>query len=422
MKMNQNKQNTRGIFALILALAFTLSLLAGCGGKDDDEIIGFWESDAWGGVCLELREDGVGKIYTATDEGEIVYEWDGKTLTLRAEDSDGETEEITGEMQEDGSIGIMGLGYFFKVDQRSYGPDMESPNDDDDGDDDGYGMEAELEGDWIHSSGHLMLTFDGEGYVDFQDYSGESGYDYSGSSGPYTYDGETVILELPDGPFEGYIDDDGDLIIEIRGEGGWYSRGDSSQVGPPDISGPAAELVGDWENSETGDTVGFYSDGSVSYYIGGSIGFSTSFSYDGETVTFSDYTGYIDSYGDLIVEGVDHWFSRADSSGDDGGSNDNDDGGSNDNDDGGSGGYSLSGAYDNDEVDISIVFSSDGTVTISDFDTTQDGTYTVDGDYIYMEMEGNIPYEGWYDSSDDTFTVDGLDGHFYWVSSPWYTP
>ena len=46
----------------------------------------------------------------------------------------------------------------------------------------------------------------------------------------------------------------------------------------------------------------------------------------------------------------------------------------------------------------------------------------MDGDYIYMEMEGAIPYEGWYDASDDTFTVDGLDGEFYGVDDPWYTP
>ena len=418
--MNRDKQKTRGIFALILALMFTLCLLSGCGGGgdssnkgsssesgEDNGVVGLWESEEWGGICLELLDDGTGTIYTYSDMGDITYSWDGEVLTLMNENEDGELEEVTGELQEDGSIGIMGLGYFFPVEERSYGPDMDGSSFMEAG-----GMESELEGDWIHTSGNRMLTFDGSGSLTFQEmYEGGS---YSSSSGWYSYDGETVTVDTSAGISEGYIDDEGDLIIEIDGEGGWYSRGDSSQLTYPDITGPEAEMVGQWVNSYTGDSVEFTRDGSVVYSIGGGFGVASPFTFDGETVTFSDYTGYIDAAGDLIVEGLDGWFSRTNSSGDDGGSDDNDDGGS--------GGYSLGGAYDNDEAEVSIVFYSDGTVTISDFDSAQDGIYTVDGSYVWLEMEGTVQYEGYYDPFADIFTLDGLRGEFYAVDDPWYTP
>ena len=189
--MNRNKQKTRGIFALILALMFTLCLLSGCGGGDsgdtDDGIVGLWESEEWGGICLELLDDGTGTIYTYSDMGDITYSWDGEVLTLMNENEDGELEEVTGELQKDGSIGIMGLGYFFPVEERSYGPDMDGSSFMEAG-----GMESELEGDWIHTSGSRMLTFDGSGSLTFQEmYEGGSS---SSSSGWYSYDGETVTV------------------------------------------------------------------------------------------------------------------------------------------------------------------------------------------------------------------------------------
>ena len=426
------KGKLRITLSLALALLLALCLLTACGDTgsdkasdsggdtgsdkasdsggdlaDDDGVVGLWESEEWGGICLELLDDGTGTIYTYSDMGDITYSWDGEVLTLMNENEDGELEEITGELQKDGSIGIMGLGYFFPVEERSYGPDMDGSSFMEAG-----GMESELEGDWIHTSGNRMLTFDGSGSLTFQEmYEGGSS---SSSSGWYSYDGETVTVDTSAGISEGYIDDEGDLIIEIDGEGGWYSRGDSSKLTYPDITGPEAEMVGQWVNSYTGDSVEFTRDGSVVYSIGGGFGVASPFTFDGETVTFSDYTGYIDGDGDLIVEGLDGWFSRTNSSGDDGGSDDNDDGGS--------GVYSLGGAYDNDEAEVSIVFYSDGTITISDFDTTQDGIYTVDGSYVWLEMEGTVQYEGYYDPFADIFALDGLDGEFYAVDDPWYTP
>ena len=413
--MKQAKHR-RGILALMLSLVFTLSLLTACGGGgdssdkgsssesgEDNGIVGLWESEDWGGICLELLDDGTGTIYTYSDMGDITYSWDGEVLTLMNENEDGELEEVTGELQEDGSLGIMGLGYFFPVEERSYGPDMDGSSFMEAG-----GMESELEGDWIHTSGNRMLTFDGSGSLTFQEtYEGGSS---SSSSGWYSYDGETVTVDTSAGISEGYIDDEGDLIIEIDGEGGWYSRGDSSQLTYPDITGPEAEMVGYWRNDTTGDSVEFTSDGSAVYAIGGSFGVASPFTFDGETVTFSDYTGYIDSEGDLIVEGLDGWFSRTESSSSGGES------------DSGDSSYSLGGAYDNDDAEVSIVFYSDGTVTISDYNTAQDGIYTVDGSYVWLEMEGTVQYEGYYDASRDIFTLDGLLGEFYAVYDAWYTP
>lgn len=408
------KGKLRITLSLALALLLALCLLTACGDTgsdkasdsggdlaDDDGVVGLWESEDWGGICIELLDDGTGTIYTYSDMGDITYSWDGEVLTLMNENEDGELEEVTGELQKDGSIGIMGLGYFFPVEERSYGPDMDGSSFMEAG-----GMESELEGDWIHTSGNRMLTFDGSGSLTFQEmYEGGSS---SSSSGWYSYDGETVTVDTSAGISEGYIDDEGDLIIEIDGEGGWYSRGDSSQLTYPDIAGPEAEMVGQWVNSYTGDSVEFTRDGSVVYSIGGGFGVASPFTFDGETVTFSDYTGYIDGDGDLIVEGLDGWFSRSESSGGDSGSGDS--------------GYALGGAYDNDDAEMSIVFHSDGTATVSDFYSSEDATYTVDGDYLVVEFDSGGYYEAYYDSSDDTFQVDGLDGWFYYVGEAWYTP
>lgn len=413
--MNRNKQKTRGIFALVLALMFTLCLLSGCGGGgdssdkgsssesgEDNGIVGLWESEEWGGICLELLDDGTGTIYTYSDMGDITYSWDGEVLTLMNENEDGELEEVTGELQKDGSIGIMGLGYFFPVEERSYGPDMDGSSFMEAG-----GMESELEGDWIHTSGNRMLTFDGSGSLTFQEtYEGGSS---SSSSGWYSYDGETVTVDTSAGISEGYIDDEGDLIIEIDGEGGWYSRGDSSQLTYPDITGPEAEMVGYWTNDTTGDFVEFTSDGSVVYSIGGGFGVASPFTFDGETVTFSDYTGYIDGDGDLIVEGLDGWFSRSESSGGDSGSGDSS--------------YSLSGAYDNDEMEYSIVFYPDGTFILSNMEDAVECTYTLYDDgtlSVYVPSDGET--EGWYDFDENVVYFDVMSGHFYEVSEAWYTP
>ena len=110
----------------------------------------------------------------------------------------------------------------------------------------------------------------------------------------------------------GYLDEEGNIIIVLWGEEGRFARGDRSQLIYPveEITGPAADLVGEWRNDETGDVVTFSIDGSVGYSIDGVMGLASPFEHDGEVVSFSDYTGSLDEAGNMILDGVDHWFTR----------------------------------------------------------------------------------------------------------------
>ena len=303
----KTKRTTRGLLGLMLTLVLVLGLLAGCGGNANS-LVGAWDNDDWQ-ISFVFEEGGKVLSYSSTETVELDYEWDGETLKIRPQ---GESEFLTGMLDEEGNLNIEFFGTFHRVEKRSYGTDMPIvPNNG--GESSGRGgMEGELEGEWIHNSGHRMLIFDGSGYMSFVDVS--DGSDYS-SSGPYSYDGVTLIITTlnDDGDeveIEGHVDGMGDIIIEIRGEGGWYTRGDSSELVYPDITGPGADLVGEWRNEATGDTITFYANGSVAYSIGDYWGSDSSFSYDGEELSFSDYSGYVDGEGDILLDGVSHWFSR----------------------------------------------------------------------------------------------------------------
>ena len=84
--------------------------------------------------------------------------------------------------------------------------------------------------------------------------------------------------------------------------------------------------------------------------------------------------------------------------------------------------YYISGDYDNDEEDISVILYTDGTFTMSDLYESVEGEYTLyeDGD-MFFETDSEI-VRGTYDASDDTFVIEGLDGYFYCVTEAFYTP
>ena len=46
------------------------------------------------------------------------------------------------------------------------------------------------------------------------------------------------------------------------------------------------------------------------YVIDGVMGLASPFEHDGEAVSFSDYAGRLDEAGNMILDGVDHWFTR----------------------------------------------------------------------------------------------------------------
>ena len=79
------------------------------------------------------------------------------------------------------------------------------------------------------------------------------------------------------------------------------------------------------------------------------------------------------------------------------------------------------GAYDNDDIAVSIVFYEDGTCVISDFDSADEAEFKMDGDELTIEMDG-MEVTGTYDADVDTFTLVDNDGEFYYVDVAWYTP
>ena len=81
----------------------------------------------------------------------------------------------------------------------------------------------------------------------------------------------------------------------------------------------------------------------------------------------------------------------------------------------------LVGAYDNDDVEVSIVFDGEGTCQFSDVVDVFECNYTVKNGKIELESDGET-LGGTYDSDSDTFTLDDYAGEFYFVEEAGYTP
>ena len=242
-------------------------------------------------------EDGTGAQTSPWDSIEFEYTWDGETVEISTD-----WISIEGSLDADGNL-VIGDDVLVRVDAATYVPGMYSG-----------GMESELEGEWIHEDGYILLSFDGKDSVSYQVTNDE---DNLFGAGTYSYDGTTLTVSLMGDNDEveehvGYLDEEGNIVIVLWGEEGRFARGDRSQLVYPvvEITGPAADLVGEWQNGETGDSVSFYIDGSVVYAIDGVMGLASPFEYDGEAVSFSDYTGRLDEAGNMILDGVDHWFTR----------------------------------------------------------------------------------------------------------------
>ena len=268
-----------------------------------------------------------------------------------------------------------------------------------------------LVGGWDSDDYEMSLVFYEDGTMEISEYLG---YDTM----TYEWDGEALTVDYDGEILEGFLDDDGNLVLDgrvvfVRVEKISYYPSEDSEPVPYDMTDTAWEAEGNIYN--------FYSDGTLiidgeylgnydwdgysgTLYIDGS---STTISYDGEDIYIAGDDGELylmDYYSAADYDLYDEMVG-----GDDNGDEDD-------------GGEELAGTYDNDDEEMSIVFYSDGTVVMSDFEFSDEGTYTVDGDYILMEFEGQFPYEAYYDSSDDSFQVDGLDGWFYYTGSAGYAP
>lgn len=278
-----------------------------------------------------------------------------------------------------------------------------------------------LVGGWDSDDYEMSLVFYEDGTMEMSE---SIGYDTMN----YEWDGETLTVDYGGEILEGFLNDDGNLVLDgdvvfVRVEEISYYPSEDSEPIPFDMTDTAWDAGGIIYN--------FYSDGTLiidgeylgnydwdgysgTLYIDGS---STSISYDGEDLYIAGEDGepyLMEYYSAADYDLYDEMVGGDDNGDEDNGGEDN--GGEDD------GGEELAGAYDNDDEEMSIVFYSDGTVVMSDFEFSDEGTYTVDGDYILMEFEGQFPYEAYYDSSDDSFQVDGLDGWFYYVDEAWYTP
>ena len=79
------------------------------------------------------------------------------------------------------------------------------------------------------------------------------------------------------------------------------------------------------------------------------------------------------------------------------------------------------GAYDNDELEMSMVFFEDGTCEVSDYYDSAECEFKMDGDELTIEMDG-MEVTGTYDADEDTLNIDDNDGEFYSVGEAFYTP
>ena len=348
-------------------------------------------------------DDGTGEQYDQWDAIPFAYEWDGENLTISTDWMD-----IEGHMDEEGNLSMDGF-MLVQVDEPSFYPGMNAG-----------GMESEIEGEWVHVSEDIVLTFDGI-YT-----AGYSKPDIFGS-GTYSYDGEKVIVsfmndddEVED--FEGYLDGDGDLIIDIWGEGGYYvwTDPDSSEV-DADIT----EILGKWSHSESGEYVIFDDDGTVRFILGDISGYVYPFTYDGDTVEFDDYTGHFDGDGDLIIHGIEGYFIHEDIA-EDSDSQDYSEShsGSYETDDGKvtwelkmdidlSEYFPFDGMlFDNDTEELCLTFRDNGYGILHYGESLYGGMYVLDGDELSLENQDEI-ISGIYDPEENIITIEGIEGYFY---------
>ena len=275
---------------------------------------------------------------------------------------------------------------------------------------------------------------DGTAYHFYEDGTAIIGGEYLGE---YTWDGLAGTITLDGSTAELMYDEDG---FFIEGEDGYYYQlaysgdADSSLYAADD--GGAGAVSGGLDITDTswefdGVLFRFYDDGTVAVVsvFGESQEFGA-YSWDGASGQLATNSSVMnmEANGDVLyIQGENgsfypvNYYGAADAPLPDESYYEEQYGGEEEDDEDIDAPY---GAYDNDEVKVSILFNSDGTCVVSTLDAAVDGIYTVDaGGYLYIEND-NGDLGGWYDAENDTFTMDGTDGYFYYVgfSSGYYVP
>ena len=272
-----------------------------------------------------------------------------------------------------------------------------------------------LVGGWDSDDYEMSLVFYEDGTMEISEYLG---YDTM----TYEWDGEALTVDYDGEILEGFLDDDGNLVLDgrvvfVRVEDISYYPSEDSEPVPYDMTDTAWDAGGIIYN--------FYSDGTLiidgeylgnydwdgysgTLYIDGS---STTISYDGEDIYIAGDDGELylmDYYSAADYDLYDEMVG-----GDDNGDEDDDD----------NGGWSLAGTYDNDDAETSIVFYADGTCAVTNLYDVAEGYYSLDdSNNLYIELDNGESASGWYDASDDTFSLENMDGWFHYTGSAGYAP
>ena len=279
-------------------------------------------------------------------------------------------------------------------------------------------LTMEIAGDAWEVDGTVYHFF--EGGVVVVDTGFVLSYSWDGSYGEIT-DGEfTVAIGCDEDGF--YMEGEDGELYELA----YVGEADASLLGEGDDSSDdtfsdTIDLVGTaWEMVDGELQLHFFTDGDVATNDGGVISYTWDGSY-GEISEGSTALGMIYDEDGFFVEmndGIYHEFTYI-------GEADINllvENGYYDDDDDDDGGEELFGTYDNDDEEMSICFYSDGTCTISTTSFEFDGYYEVDSNgNLYIDT-GDELLGGYYDSSDDTFSLDGMSGWFYYTGSAGYTP
>ena len=301
------KKKFYSIFALILSIVLSLSLLSGCGGKDNSgdqsdagdtgdaltmEIAGdAWEVD---GTVYHFFEGGV----VVVDTGYILtYSWDGSY----GEITDGG---ITAAMIYDED------GFFLEGEDELFYPFTYVGDADpsllDDGDDE-FTDTIDLVGTaWEMVDGELQLHFFTDGDVATND-GGVISYTWDGSYGEISegstalgmiYDEDGFFVEMNDGIYHEftYIGE-ADINLLMENDGGYDDEGE--------------ELAGTYDNDDEEMSICFYSDGTCTIS-------TTSFEFDGYYEVDSNGNLYIDTGDELLggyYDSSDDTFALEDMSG-----------------------------------------------------------------------------------------------------------
>ena len=250
--------------SLLMALLVMTSLLAACGGGDENPFLGDWDDDA-GEQSLIFLEDGTGAQTSYYGTIAFTYTWEGDTVTITSEELG-----ISAEATLEDNVLYMDDSSFVKVDQAAYVPE----NLDEDDSEEGYEDDSEDTGDsdteldfWVgeYANDNGTLTIDNSGGTLYYalGYIGEDGT--SVASGTLSEDSnDPYVLEESDFIFT-YNESDKSIEVALQPDAGDYEHytGWYYYVGPvggsdaseddPGLDVDAPDSIEAWYGEYAGD-------------------------------------------------------------------------------------------------------------------------------------------------------------------------